>query len=408
MRVANVSLRVLTLASKFVLLLVMAKFLTLIEVGQYGVLVATIGYALFILGLDFYTYSTREMLRVDRTVWPSLLRNQAAFFAVCYVTMLPVFYLTLKWSNAFSERLALWFLVLVVLEHVAQEMSRLLVAIARPVAATVLGFLRGGIWVFVCIALMIAEPSLRNVDTVLITWVCGDLCAVCFGLTCIRGLPWAGAQRRPVDWPWIWRGMKICIPLLLATLAIRGLSVFDRYLQGYFAGEETLGVYTFYATVASAIQAFLDSAVFSFQYPCLVKAAQSQDKSAFVAAVRQLTRATVFTMTGLCFIALIGIKPVLALVNKPIYAEHFGMFLWILSAVVLFSLSMIPHYVLYATRRDRAILAANLSSMVVFIATAPLLAPHFESLAIPIALTAAFGSMYASKLALCRYFREFA
>ncbi|MFM0324941.1 lipopolysaccharide biosynthesis protein [Caballeronia glebae] len=404
MRVANVSLRGLTLASKFILLLVMAKFMTLSEVGQYGVLAATVSYALFILGLDFYTYSTREMLSVDQILWPSLLRNQAAFFAVCYATMLPVFYLALKWSDTVSERLVLWFLVLVVLEHLAQELTRLLVAMSRPVSATVLGFLRGGLWACACIAVMVVAPALRNIETVLIAWVLGSLCASCFGFACIRGLPWSVATKRPVDWRWIWRGVRICTPLLVATLAIRGISVFDRYMQGYFAGDEALGVYTFYAGVANAIQAFLDAAVFSFLYPRLVKGAKSEDRSIFDAAVSQLTRATVLTTTVLSFVALVGIKPVLTLLRKPIYAEHFGMFLWILSGVVLFSLSMIPHYVLYATRQDRAILATNLISLVVFIVAAPLLAPHLKSLAVPVALTVAFGTMYVSKLALCRKF----
>ncbi|BBU28694.1 hypothetical protein BTHE68_24280 [Burkholderia sp. THE68] len=403
-RVANVSLRGLTLASKFVLLLALAKFTTLVEVGQYGVLSATIGYALFILGLDFYTYSTREMLNVDQMLWPALLRNQAVFYVVCYATMLPVFYLALKWSDAFSDRLVVWFLVLVILEHLAQELSRLLVAMSRPVSATVLGFLRGGIWVFACIAVMILVPALRCIETVLVAWACGSFCAVAFGLANISGLLTQNAFRKPLDWRWIWRGVKICTPLLIATLSIRGLSVFDRYMQGFVAGKEALGVYTFYASVANAIQAFLDAAVFSFQYPRVVMAAQSKDKAVFDAAVRQLTRATVFTVISLSLVALIGIEPVLRLLHRPIYAEHLGMFFWILAGVVLFSLSMIPHYVLYATRRDRAILAANLSSVVVFVVAAFALASHLQTLAIPIALTVAFGTMYASKFALCRSF----
>ncbi|AQG99879.1 hypothetical protein A9R05_14445 [Burkholderia sp. KK1] len=398
-RLVNVSLRGLTLASKFVLLLALAKLMSLIEVGQYGVLAATISYALFVLGLDFYTYSAREMLNVDQTQWPPLLRNQAAFYVVCYATMLPVFYLALKWADTLSERLVVWCMVLVVLEHIAQELSRLLVAMSRPVSATVLGFLRGGLWVFACIAAMMEVPALRNIETVLIAWAFGSLSAVVFGFASIRGLRLSDASRRPVDWRWIWRGLKVCAPLLVATLAIRGLSVFDRYLQGYFSDKEMLGVYTFYASLASAILAFLDAAVFSFQYPRVVKAAQGEDKFAFRLAVKHLTNATVFTVILLSVAAAIGIRPVLALLHKSAYAENVGMFIWILAGVNLFAVSMIPHYVLYAIRRDRAILIANVSSVVVFFVAAFLLAPHSRSLAIPIALTVAFGTMCASKLA---------
>lgn len=397
---SNVILRGATLGSKFVLLIVIAEFMTPTAVGQYGILVATVNYALFVLGLDFYTYSTREMLGSPRDCWPSLLRNQAAFFFVCYGTMLPVLYLFFRCVHVLPGGLELWFFVLLLLEHLAQELSRVLVIMAEPVSATFLGFLRGGLWVFACVVVMAVEPRTRIVETIMIAWTFGSLCSVIFGLVRLGRLPSSG-RRTEVNWRWIWCGVKVCVPLLVSTLAIRGLFVADRYMERYFAGAEILGVYTFYINIANAMQAFLDAAVFSFQYPRVVEAARSGNAESFSEAVRRLASATRITLCALVLIAGAGIKPLLGLLHRPIYAEHLGMFAWILTGTVLFCLSMVPHYALYAVRRDRAIIATNLSSVVVFIVAAPLLALYLNALAVPVALVLAYGAMYTSKLLLC-------
>ena len=52
-RLFNMALRGLTLASKFLLIFFLARFLEPAELGLYGLVVATIGYALYLLGLDF-------------------------------------------------------------------------------------------------------------------------------------------------------------------------------------------------------------------------------------------------------------------------------------------------------------------------------------------------------------------
>ena len=65
-RFLNLVLRGSTLASKFALIFVLAKFLEPAEVGLYGLFSATIFYCLMALGFDFYTYSTREIIVSDK------------------------------------------------------------------------------------------------------------------------------------------------------------------------------------------------------------------------------------------------------------------------------------------------------------------------------------------------------
>lgn len=401
MRAANVALRGLSLGSKFVLLIAMAGFMSPSAIGEYGIFAATIGYALFILGLDFYTYSTREMLGSSAGSQRAILRNQAAFFVACYAAMLPVLYLILTRFDVLPRRMVGAFFVLLPLEHLAQELSRLLVVSGQPVAASLLGFLRSGSWVFASVALMAAVPAARNVETVIYAWGAGSLCSVLFGAACLRGLSPAGL-RESVDWRWIWRGLCVCVPLLVATLAIRGLFVADRYFVQRYAGAEMLGVYTLFISIANAIQSFLDAAVHSFQYPRVVKAARSKDRTRFGHAVRSLNRATMGTAIALAGVAAASMPILLSCLHRPIYAAHIGMFFWILAGTALFAMSMVPHYALYAVGRDRAIVAANLACAILFLVAVPFLEHRFTTLGVPLALTLACAVMYALKLALLR------
>ena len=120
----NIALRGITLASKFLLIFFLAKFLEPAELGLYGLLTVTIGYALYLLGFDFYTFTTREILKRERHEWGGLLKDQGALSLVLYVIVLPLLSLIfleglLPWS------VAGWFFILLVLEHLTQELGRL-------------------------------------------------------------------------------------------------------------------------------------------------------------------------------------------------------------------------------------------------------------------------------------------
>lgn len=68
-RLLNVVLRGITMASKFLLIFFLARFLEPTELAIYGLITATTGYALYLLGFDFYAFTAREMLKHERNEW---------------------------------------------------------------------------------------------------------------------------------------------------------------------------------------------------------------------------------------------------------------------------------------------------------------------------------------------------
>lgn len=388
-RLINIALRGMTLASKFLLIFFLARFLEPAELGLYGLLTATIGYALYLLGFDFYTFTTREILKRDRSEWGGLLKDQGALSLVLYSIFLPL--LCLVFIKGFLPwHVAGWFFALLVLEHLTQELGRLLVTISEQLFASVVLFLRSGIWAVAVTALMFIAPESRSLEFVLGAWTIGGVAALLLGAYRLNQLGIAGWQKK-IDWNWICKGLKVAIPLLVATLAIRGLFTIDRYWFGALAGLDILGAYVLFMGVCNALMSFLDAGVFAFIYPGLISAYNKQDFDAFRQGLRRMLIQTLLLTFIFAGIAIVLIGPLLSWLNKPLYLEHQDLFQWLLVATLLYAIGMVPHFALYAQGQDRPIIHSHIASLICFFSTTWLFSIHWPYLAVPLGLCTAFA-----------------
>lgn len=390
-RLLNVGLRGVTLISKFLLIFFLARFLEPAELGIYGLLVATIGYALYLLGFDFYSFTTRELLRRERNEWGGLLKGQGALFAVLYAVFLPLLCLVFL-KGLLPWDLAGWFFVLLILEHLAQELGRLLIALSEQLLASVVLFLRSGSWAIAVTMVMFLEPDSRSLDIVLGAWAFGGLLALLLGTYRISRLK-IGGWHTQIDWRWIAKGLKVAIPLLIATLAIRGVFTLDRYWFKELAGLEVLGAYVLFMGFSSALMAFLDAGVFAFSYPGLITAYSRQEAAVFRQGIRKLLMQTLALSVAFAVAALVLIGPLLQLLGKPIYLEQQGLFPWLLLATLLYAVGMVPHYALYAQGHDRPIIHSHIASLLLFVPATWLLSLYLPLLAVPLGLCTAFLSI---------------
>ncbi|MDT4842158.1 hypothetical protein FQZ97_760490 [compost metagenome] len=275
------------------------------------------------------------------------------------------------------------------LEHLTQELGRLLVAVSDQLLASVVLFLRSGIWAVIATALMFIEPASRTLDFVLGAWTIGGGIALLLGVFRLRQLKISGWHRK-VDWGWVGKGLKVAIPFLLATLSIRGIFTIDRYWFEELSGLEMLGAYVLFVGLCSALISFLDAGVFAFIYPGLIGAYQKKNVEEFNRGLRKLLVQTVVFSAFFALVSLLLIGPLLGWLNKPLYLEQQGLFPWILLANLFYALGMIPHYALYAQGRDRLIINSHIAGLVVFIPAVWMFSQQWPRLAIPLGLCVAF------------------
>ena len=383
----NMAMHGVTLASRFLLIFFLARFLEPNQLGLYGLLTVTIGYSLYLLGFDFYTFTTREILKRERHEWGGLLKDQCALFLVLCVISLPLLSLIFV-KELLPWRLAGWFFVVLILEQINQELGRLLVAISEQLWASVVVFIRQGTWSVTVVVLMIFEPTTRSLDYVMGAWTVAGVLAVWVGGYRLSRLGMSGWHKK-IDWKWIAAGLKVSIPFLVATLGIRGVFTLDRYWLKSLGGLEMVGAYVLFMSIASALMAFLDAGVFAFSYPGLINAHQKKQPDLFRHNLWQMLVLTCLLTVAFVFVSLLMLSPLLGWLGNPLYIAQQNLYPWLLAAMVVYALGMVPHYALYAQSLDKPIIQSHIASLFLFVIATWLFSQRWPLLAVPLGLCAA-------------------
>lgn len=394
-RILNMVLRMATLGARFVFVFFLAKYLDPQSVGYYGLFTAAVSYFLYLVGLDFYTYTTREILKATTEQRGQMLKGQAALSAVLYAIVMPLAAWVLPQASWPSE-LLLWFFPILVFEHLNQEISRLLVALSEQITASVILFMRQGSWALVIVVLMAIDSSMRQLQAVMACWLVAGVIASLLGLRKIRQLR-MGGWKLPVNWSWVKTGVKVSLAFLLATLALRGVQTIDRYWLQSLTSIETVGAYVLFLGIAGTLMVFLDAGIFAFAYPELIALHHKHLHSQAHLKVKQLLIYILLAAAAFSFISWFLLPYLLQWINKPLYLESIWLFPWLLVATVINALGMAPHYALYAQGRDRSIIGSHIAAMLVFAIAVWLLAQTHPSLAVPLSLVIFFTVILVSK-----------
>lgn len=387
--ILNSILRIATLCTRFAFIFIIARFFTAKSIGYYGLFTAAVAFTLLLAGLDFYTYTTREITKFNASRRGLILKNQLALVCIVYTIVIPSSLVLLPWVGM-PKFLMYWFFPVLFLEHVNQEIYRLLIILNKQLYASIILFIRQGSWAIAVIAGMSADANYRNLDSVMAAWVIAGLMASGLGANKLRAIGFGG-WREKIDWAWIGRGVAISGGLLSASLAIKGIQTVDRYWLEEIAGIKLVGAYVLFFGLAGALSVFLDAAVFSFKYPELIHHANLCDYKRFKSVIRTIIF-QVSTLTACFVVASVSLLPsILSWIGNPLYSDNIYLYNWVLSAMVAYSLSLIPHYGLYSLKRDRSIVLSHLIALPVFAVTTYLVLNIDELIAIPVAVLCAMS-----------------
>ncbi len=387
-RFFNVGVQGATLATRFLFIFFLAKYLDPVLVGYYGLFIAAVGYSLYFVGLDFYTYVTRELLKAPCEQRGRLLKGQVVLSFFLYILFLPFFLLFLHYAD-WPGALLYWFFPILVLEHFNQEISRLLIALSEPLTASVLLFIRQGSWALVLVALMVWDPANRNLQTVMVLWVAAGFAAAFAGVWKVQKMR-MGGWNEALDWHWIRGGISVSAAFLLATLALRGVQTFDRYWLEVLGGIEIVAAYVLFLGIAGTLLAFLDAALFAFTYPALIQLHHEQAADVAHAKVRQMLGLTIILSGAFALISWLLLPYLLLWIKNPVYSNAINLYLLLLLAMIVNAISMVPHYALYARGHDRPIIYSHVAALIVFVLATWLLSLHFSAIAVPIGLNFSF------------------
>ncbi len=358
----NVGLRMATLVTKLALMLYMGRYLSLADMGAYGLVFGVVMIATALLGVRLDYVVSRDLVGSTPLEALCKMRDQAVFYffnyVVLFVILIPA--IVINWGNPGNERAIFYIFTLSVVESYAGVVHSNVVSLGRPLLANVLFFIRAALWVFAVVGIGVAVPSLRTVDMILACWLAGALLSLAVALALWWRMPWAAMLRTAIDWKWIRNGIRKCFFIWLGTLGVTAGYYIDRFIVMHFLGLDYVGISTFYISFTSALHTLILSGVLSFSYPRLIVLHRDNDQAGFIREAKQ-TGWYVAVFSAVIAIGIgVGVPMLGYLFKRPELARETPTLIWLLAGTWMRSNAETLYYILFARHEDRAIWLGNL------------------------------------------------
>jgi O-antigen/teichoic acid export membrane protein len=369
-------LRLASLVSKLGLALYMGRYLSLSDMGIYGLVFGAVMIFTTVLGIRFDYVVSRDLVRTTPQTALARMRDQTVFYLANYaVAALILVAVVESRVTSIAPRVLLYIFILTITDNYANLTYVNMNSMERPLRANALYFISGGLWCFMAIGLGLIFPSLRDVDTVLTAWTVGNLAFFCATFWSWRDLPWRQVRGLPIDWSWIRRGIKTSLFIWLGTLGLAIGTYADRFIVVKFLDLEKVGVATFYFSFASAMLTLVHSGVLAFAYPRLVALHREGEVKRFQEEMWQTIKFVALSAAGIG--ATIGVAvPLLgSLFARPQYIDYAPVLWLIIVGMWLRSNADTLYQVLFARHQDRAIWLGDLLYLLPALASNMMLVP---------------------------------
>ncbi len=350
--------------SRFVLILYLGKHLPTGEYGIFGLLQSSLALGVYLMGLDLYVYTNREIPQLDSKGVQTVVRSQFAVHALCYCLCLPLILLMLS-DHFIPSQYMIGFATLLLLEHLTFEIVRILIALRQPLYANLLILSRSLLWILPFLMLSAHHTDLLSIRTLLIFWVAGLSVALILGLGLLVNFKLLPFQTWKLDIPFVKAAARSSAIFFMASICYKTIEFSNRYFLKHYHTHHEVGIYSFFQNIVNLMDVFLYTAVVMILLPSLI-ASRGKEKPAVYAHRLHTLVAGIFYGTLLLSLALyLFIDPFLAFVGKEEMTANIDVFKWLLLGATLLCLSQIGHYILYIHKADKSILKASFIGAVV-------------------------------------------
>jgi len=361
----NLLLRGLSILGKLLILIFITKYLSVEELGVYGLFITSITLVLYLLGMDFYMFNTREILAKKYLDRLQLIRDQFIFHLIMYVLILPLLFILFVY-NILPKEYIIYFYLIVIFEHLSQEFFRLFITLSHQIFANFILLIRTAFWVYVLMALWFFDiKDVANLFSIFTGWFLGALVSVFIAFIYLKKIYRTSKALEKIDWEWIRNGFFISLPFFIGTIGLKLIEFSDRYMIDYFMTKEDVGIYVFFSSISNTMVVFVSTLVTMVYYPKLVSYYQNEDDANYKNTLHFFKRNTlIFTFIG-SFGIMILIYPLLTLINKAQFSQEIEILWLLVCANLFFNLSTVPHFVLFAMKKDKLI--RNITLLAAFI-----------------------------------------
>lgn len=369
-KIIGLFFRGLSLVSKFIALILLAKIWSVEDYGNFSLISLSISVLILLFGLEFYVFSTREYLQ-NKKPFEFVLKNQLLIQCVFLIVSIPIV-LFLFYKKILPNRYIWYYIALLLCEFLANESFRMLIAKRCILASHICHFLRNGSWGLFVVGLIILNSWSPTVNEVLICWVVG--CVLGF-LTLFLYIDFKELWNSSINIKWISTGLSTSLKYLTGSLAFQLGLVVDKFFVKYYCGDSLLGVYTFYFTVCFGLYSLTHAAIFMPAIPAIL--ISFDEKVKLRIQFKNLLISTIVLISLFLAGLLTFIQPLFNFVGKLKYFDNVNILYLMFSGLVFYIFGYVFHYFLYAAKFDEYLAKLSLLSLVISIILNLILIPKF-------------------------------
>lgn len=395
------AIRIANTAAKFLLTIYTARYLGLADLGAYGLLVGATTMIPVVLGLGTTDWVMRHIATMPRDEAIASTVTRLALPVVLHLVIQPILWVV---NYALGEPVS-WQLLLIggailFLDHVLSDVSNLLIGRGRIYLASILSFIRAGLWPPAVIVWGIFDPSARTLQCVLLGWLGAlILTMVVLATQLFSQSRWRAVGMRA---SWIAGGVRASVPFYIKDLTGSVSLYLDRFLLSAFLGLEVTGVYTLFWSVANVLHSLVVYSVVQPNLRRMIESARQPDQASFRTLERKLQMEGGVWIAVLVVAASIALLLLLPLLGKPLVQQNLPVFWIVLAATALRASADSYGFVMLALRQDKAIAIVGVGGAIASAILNLALLPVFGLSGAALAYLLTSGGMLAARYAMTR------
>jgi hypothetical protein len=336
---------------KFLLMIGMARYLTLKELGLYATVIAAFGILQPLMNLQFGRYTYRQCASATPPEVVGYVRHYLLLLLCMLCVGAPLMGMYVGASLEASH--VAWIVALLVANVLAMEFSNLLMVRQYSTRYMLSVFIGQSGWIYLLLGLWAMELRAPSLLDIWQFWTYSALASLALSIAVVRHYPWISTH-----WHWLWGWLKkglalspVNLTALLCGIGILNSSIF---FVEYLHGLEVAGIYGFFFAVVLGIRQWVMGGAYVMQEPKLFRCFDAQDRPGFRREARVMFRDSLLAYVAACVVAVPGIYLVLAVTANAIPESAMPLywgFLFTACAVLLCDLGQVIGFARHAWKR---------------------------------------------------------
>jgi len=355
-----------TLFTRSVMVVIFAALLDSDSFGEFSLITTVVSYGLLVLGLDLYTFTTRQAAVAERRRLIGLIQGHFIILGIPYLLLFfPVMFFMEK--IGIKTNLFLIFAILL-FDHLNQEGYRLLIALGLVKTAGISLFIRSASWVWLVIPILWSHQLPNKLSFLLNCWLYSSVVSLLlifkifvskYGIYFYgKYIPWNDFKNSTLTVSKYW----------ISTIAFRLTNAGDRFILALIGGVGVVGSYSLSFSIAAIWSALYEPIRLESQFSKFAKNLSNGLSNGIKNDFQKEIKIS-WCVGFAVFVILLALFQIIQEINFG--NKNFLIAFPLRISAAVYGGAAIPHitsnYCLYLNKKDTEIFKVNISGFLIFI-----------------------------------------